>query len=369
MALDGPTFAAAEGWDWIPGIRDRNTGIWQDVELSATGRVRLLDPQVITTLPLPKTDSAEVAILVPVDSSHIAPVDATISASFGNVSVRKTMSVNPGRNEIRFGRPSSRNCTCRTRGCGGRTVTATPELYTLKIDAADRGMASDSRSVRFGIRQVTYDFSLFDSDGRLRRVTVDVQGGSARGERLIDNTHEKIKKSPKGWAASLTPAGENSPAVTDSPDALEYPHLTLRVNGVRILARGGNWGMDDSRKRIQRERLEPYFRLQRDANLNIIRNWMGTNTEDVFYDLCDEYGLMVLNDFGPRRRTFRSSRRIRSCSCRTRSTPCSATGITRPSCCGSGAMKACRSPSSTKGWATSWRSTTARGISPAVRTW
>jgi hypothetical protein len=170
-------------------------------------------------------------------------------------------------------------------------------LYTLDLEVSDRGRPSDRKSVHFGIRHVTYDFSLFGGDGRLRRVTVDVQGGSARGERLIDNTHEKIKKSPRGWAASLTPAGEQSAAVTASDDALEYPHLTLRVNGVRILARGGNWGMDDSRKRIQRERLEPYFELQRDANLNVIRNWMGTNTEDVFYDLCDEYGMMVLNDF------------------------------------------------------------------------
>jgi hypothetical protein len=85
--------------------------------------------------------------------------------------------------------------------------------------------------------------------------------------------------------------------VRELSDPLEYPHLTLRVNGVRILARGGNWGMDDSRKRIQRERLEPYFRLQKAANLNIVRNWMGNNDEDVFYDLCDEYGLMILNDF------------------------------------------------------------------------
>ena len=35
--LDGPTFSATEGWDWIPSIRDRNTGIWQDVTLTATG--------------------------------------------------------------------------------------------------------------------------------------------------------------------------------------------------------------------------------------------------------------------------------------------------------------------------------------------
>ena len=27
LAIDGPTFVATEGWDWIPGIRDRNTGL------------------------------------------------------------------------------------------------------------------------------------------------------------------------------------------------------------------------------------------------------------------------------------------------------------------------------------------------------
>ncbi|MEI8114183.1 MAG: sugar-binding domain-containing protein, partial [Bacteroidia bacterium] len=31
LCLDGPTFISSEGWDWIPGIRDRNIGIWQDV--------------------------------------------------------------------------------------------------------------------------------------------------------------------------------------------------------------------------------------------------------------------------------------------------------------------------------------------------
>ena len=55
--------------------------------------------------------------------------------------------------------------------------------------------------------------------------------------------------------------------------------------------------MDDSRKRVSREHLEPFFRLHRDANLNIIRNWVGQNTEQTFYDLADEYGLMVWNDF------------------------------------------------------------------------
>ena len=64
-----------------------------------------------------------------------------------------------------------------------------------------------------------------------------------------------------------------------------------------IAARGGNIGMDDFMKRVDRAHLEPFFRLHRDAHLNIIRNWVGQNTEDSFFDLADEYGLMVLSDF------------------------------------------------------------------------
>jgi lysophospholipase L1-like esterase len=55
--------------------------------------------------------------------------------------------------------------------------------------------------------------------------------------------------------------------------------------------------MDDWMKRVDRQRLEPYFRLHRDANVNVIRNWVGQNTEEEFFELADEYGLMVFNDF------------------------------------------------------------------------
>jgi beta-galactosidase/beta-glucuronidase len=297
VALDGPTFAASEGWDWIPGIRDRNTGIWQNVELRASGRVRLLDPKVVTRLPLPRSDSADVEVTVPVDSSHDTPVEATVTASFEGVSLSKTVSLPPGRSEVRFAPAEFQQLRVARPRLWWPNGYGEQSLYHLDLAVTERGQPSDRKDLRFGIRHVTYEFSLFDSTGQLRRVEVDVAEGSARGERLIDNTHEKIKKSPLGWVASLTKAGETSPAVRALDDSLAYPHLTLRVNGVRILARGGNWGMDDSRKRIDRARLEPYFKLQKDANLNIVRNWMGNNNEDVFFDLCDEYGLMVLNDF------------------------------------------------------------------------
>ncbi len=88
-----------------------------------------------------------------------------------------------------------------------------------------------------------------------------------------------------------------APSLRPDSDLGPAPYLVIKVNGVRIAARGGNWGMDDARKRVSREHLEPYFRLHRDAGLNIIRNWVGQSTEETFYELADEYGLMVWNDF------------------------------------------------------------------------
>jgi hypothetical protein len=40
-----------------------------------------------------------------------------------------------------------------------------------------------------------------------------------------------------------------------------------------------------SEKRVSREHLEPFFRLHREANLNMIRNWVGESTEETFYQL------------------------------------------------------------------------------------
>ena len=43
LCLDGPTFISSEGWDWIPGIRDRNMGIWQDVRVKFGNELEIVD--------------------------------------------------------------------------------------------------------------------------------------------------------------------------------------------------------------------------------------------------------------------------------------------------------------------------------------
>ncbi|HEY4001572.1 MAG TPA: discoidin domain-containing protein [Candidatus Xenobia bacterium] len=73
--------------------------------------------------------------------------------------------------------------------------------------------------------------------------------------------------------------------------------LVVMVNGKKILCKGGNWGMDEAMKRIPRARLEACIRMHALAHLTMIRNWIGMDTEEDFYDLCDRYGILVWNDF------------------------------------------------------------------------
>ncbi len=297
MLLDGPTFVATEGWDWIPGIRDRNSGLWQDVTLSVTHDLDLGDAQVVTHLPLPDTSLAEITIEVPVRNLSMMPVEATIMASFEGAAVSKRLTLAPGENVVTLAPEEFRQLHVDHPRLWWPNGYGRPELYHLHLAVSEADKVSDIKSVQFGIREVTYELSLYDAAGHLQRVEVSPTVARQMHERVVDVSHTGMRELPVGWAASLTAAAEHSPAVravTNEPDMTD---LVLKVNGVRIAARGGNWGMDDSRKRVSRAHLEPYFRLDQLANVNMIRNWVGQNTEKSFYDLADEYGMMVWNDF------------------------------------------------------------------------
>ncbi len=296
LAIDGPTFVATEGWDWIPGIRDRDTGLWRPVELVAHGAIRIIDPHVVTDLPLPRIDRADVYVTVPIENGGAAG-RVTVRVAFEGVAVEKTVVAPPGRSEIAFTPDDYPQLRVDNPKLWWPNGYGEPHLYAIDYAVSDAAGLSDAVHGRFGIREVSYDLSLFDRAGNLRRVTVQPTNGALAGERLIDVRHAAIKETPTGWAESLTPAGEISPAVTAADTQLPEPHLVIRVNGVPIAARGGSWGMDDAMKRVSYASLAPYFRLERDAHMNIVRNWMGNNTEDEFYDLADENGMMVLNDF------------------------------------------------------------------------
>ena len=200
----------------MPGIRDRDSGLWQEVRLEATGPVRILDPDVITHLPLPRTDEAQLQILVPLDNAGAARAVA-LEASFEGVSIVKRVRLPPGQSELKLEPSEFPQLRVHQPRLWWPNGYGDPALYTLKLTLREGNRVSATRQLRFGIRELTYELSLFDGAGRLRRVEIDPTAARDRGERLVDVRHSAIKQVANGWAESLTPAGEHSPAVHDVP--------------------------------------------------------------------------------------------------------------------------------------------------------
>ncbi|GGV24349.1 beta-mannosidase [Streptomyces longisporoflavus] len=75
--------------------------------------------------------------------------------------------------------------------------------------------------------------------------------------------------------------------------------FTFVVNGERVFVRGVNWIPDDVLpSRITPERYRTRLTQAADANIDLVRIWGGGIYEDdAFYDICDELGLMVWQDF------------------------------------------------------------------------
>ncbi len=78
LGADNPTYHASIGWDWIPTIRGRNTGIWGDVYVTVTGAVTLENPFVTTTLPLPDTSRADIGVAVDLVNHTAKPITGTL---------------------------------------------------------------------------------------------------------------------------------------------------------------------------------------------------------------------------------------------------------------------------------------------------
>lgn len=297
MLFDGPTFFCTEGWDWIPGIRDRVTGIWQDVVLHVGGPVTIGDVRVVTDLPLPDTTTADVAISVALENRSPTPQKAVARGEFEGASFEKPVRLEGNQKIVLSFSPAEfAELRVRSPRLWWPNGYGKPELYHLKLSILDAGgRVSDLKAERFGIREVSYELSALDAKHELRRF--EFSPTAAEGAWVIDKRHAALRETALSWVPTFADGGETSPAVRFLDDGETAPFLVVKVNGQRVVCKGGNWGLDEAMKRVSRERLEPYFRLERDANLTMIRNWCGQSSEQVFYDLADEYGLMLWNDF------------------------------------------------------------------------
>jgi beta-mannosidase len=237
-ALDGPTFLCSIGWDWIPAIRDRNTGIWQKVFLSSTGPVRVKDPLVTSDVTLPGLKTADVTVQTTVENTTDQPVTGLLKGTFGVIPFQKTVELAPHASQIiSFETGSFPQLHIQNPKLWWPNGYGPQNLYPVQLKfELNGGIVSDVQHLSFGIRKITYSV----------------------------------------------------------PDA---ENLTLSVNGVRVFCKGGNWGMDEAMKRVPYKRLEAEIRMHRIANYTMIRNWVGQSTSEDFYALCDKYGIMLWDEF------------------------------------------------------------------------
>ena len=77
------------------------------------------------------------------------------------------------------------------------------------------------------------------------------------------------------------------------------PTFKFRINNKDIFCKGADWIPSDSFiPRISDEKYSKLLKLAKDGNMNMIRVWGGGFYEnDRFYELCDELGLLVWQDF------------------------------------------------------------------------
>ncbi len=75
--------------------------------------------------------------------------------------------------------------------------------------------------------------------------------------------------------------------------------ITIELNGRRIFGKGSNLvNADIFPGNVEDERFEELIRLARDGHFNLFRIWGGGGLhKDVFYELCDRYGIMVWQEF------------------------------------------------------------------------
>ncbi|AEU36287.1 glycoside hydrolase family 2 protein [Granulicella mallensis] len=239
-AIDGPTFLSTIGWDWLAAVRDRDTGIWLPVTLSETGPVLVKNPFVTSELDNAHT-YANLAISTTLENGTSKSVKGiltgVITGPSGDITFHEPVSLDAGRSrQIKLDSTSIPELHVMKPSLWWPNGYGAQSLYHLDLRFEVGGVVSQSVSTQFGIRKVEYQVP--DSD-----------------------------------------------------------NLTISVNGVRIMIRGGNWGLDEAMKRIPRERLDAQFHMHALAHMNMIRNWVGQSTSPDFYDLADRYGILLWDEF------------------------------------------------------------------------
>jgi len=235
------TLVMSIGYDCMPTVRDRLTGLWQRVTLDWTGPVDIRHPFVVTRLPLPDTSSARLTVSSELLNATGSRQKGVLTGQILETGARfsKAVKLAPAQTvQVTFEPDEHAALVVSKPRLWWPNGYGPQNLYHLSLRFESAGQVSDQQIVTFGIRQVT------------------------KTMRELDGAHG----------------------------------LRLHINGKKIFCRGGyiqpeilyDW---DAR------RIDAEVRTLTHANLNLVYFEDVPNPPDAFLDACDRYGLMFGNCF------------------------------------------------------------------------
>ena len=243
------TMLMSAGWDFTfyDGIRDRNTGIWKSVCLYATDGVKLRYPFVKSQLTDNHTKASEtvsIEVTNPFDASKTVTVEGTITGTnakgdaLAPITFAKTVTVASGKSqEVVFKYSDFPQLIISEPRLWWPINKGEQYLYDIAFKVVADGHVNDTMATRFGIREITSN--------------------------------------------------------QDTPDKSRQ----FYVNGRKLFVRGTNW-IPEGMLRCSDERTYAELRYTRQMGINFIRLWGGGIAEsDYFYQLCDEMGFIVWQEF------------------------------------------------------------------------
>ena len=231
-----PTYISSAGWDWMPYAPGLLSGITDDVYLSLSGDVRLVEPWVRTKVP--DREHAKVELLTDVENRSDKACEGVLRGEIrpGGIAFSHPVRLEAGeRRTIRLTEREVPGLAVEHPQLWWPNGMGDPALYTCRLVFETDGRQSDARTVTFGIREYGYEWH----DGIFR----------------------------------------------------------LKINGEPVYVKGGNWGMSEWLLRCRGEEYDTRVALHRHMHFNMIRNWIGSTTDEEFYDACDRHGIMIWDDF------------------------------------------------------------------------
>jgi exo-1,4-beta-D-glucosaminidase len=218
--------------DWSPSPPDKDMGVWQPVHLSASGDVVIRYPEVASRVDTTTPDHARLTVIAELRNLTARTVSGTLSGRIGRIAFSKPVTLAPNDSTlVSFTPDSFPQLDVHDARLWWPAEMGTPSLYDLSLRFTSGGRTSDEQTLRFGIREVTSDMT-------------------ARGGRLF------------------------------------------RINGRRILIRGGGWA-PDMFFRPQPRRQDDQLRYALDMHLNTIR-LEGNYEDDRFFRRTDSLGVLVM---------------------------------------------------------------------------